>query len=427
MARGQEKKGKSPPNKKGESLVQLYTPHPGQLKLHNSQARFRVCCTGRRWGKTLACSNEIAKHGLESNNVLCWWVAPTYRQSMIAYRILKKALWPVVAGARVSDMTLQLINGSRIEFKSADNFDALRGEGVNFLVIDEAALIPREAWEAAIRPTLSDTLGRGILASTPRGRNWFFEAYCRGSDREYLEWESFSFPTRDNPRILASEIEEARRTLPSAVFQQEYLAEFLEDSAGVFRGIKDCISGVLEPPSPTGRYVIGWDLAKLRDFSVLVVLDSQRNHVVAFDRFNQVDYALQLDRVEILAKKYRASVLMDSSGVGDPVLEQVKRRRIPVKGYTITGVNKQQLIEHLAVAIEQRRISYPRIPELVHELELYGYEPTRAGNLKYSAPAGQHDDCVIALALAVWASKTLPPPVVTQSIRKRELARIEGY
>jgi len=397
-------------------VIIKYKPHPTQLQLHNSTARFRVCNTGRRWGKTLACLYEITKQALEKPGSLSWWVAPVYSQSMLAYRLLSNAAHEAISQDIKSLRRLEFKTGSAVEFKSADNYNALRGAGIDMLVIDEAALINREAWEAALRPTLSDTKGKAIFISTPKGRNFFFELFARGLDPAYPEWESFTFPTEANPYIDKAEIEEARRTLPDTVFRQEYLAEFLEDSAGVFRNIKACIQGDFEEPKVGHNYVIGFDVAKHEDFSVITVLDTTTNHVVAFDRFNQIDYTLQIERLKSLAKKYNATVLMDSTGVGDPILEQAIKAGIKAEGFQFTGVSKQQLIEHLAVQLEQQNITFPNIPELIYELELYQYEITRAGNVRYTAPQGYHDDTVISLALACWKSIATITPAIALDV-----------
>ncbi len=390
--------------------IKLYKPHSGQLALHerttwDKRTRFRIACCGRRFGKTMACANELIEFALNVSKSINWWVSPTYQQSMIAYRLIENALanTGLVTQELKSERRIMLLNGSSISFKSADNFNALRGEGVNFLVIDEAASIQREAWEQALRPTLSDKNGRALIVGTPKGRNWFFELFARGNDPEQPEYKSYSFPTWTNPLIPQEEIEEVKRSLPSDVFRQEYEAQFLEDSAGVFRNIKECISGDFEEPTYKS-YSIGWDIAKHTDFSVLVCMDNN-HHVVAFDRFNQIDYTLQLSRVEAMSRKYNASVLMDSTGAGDPVLEQLRARGISAEGYNLSSQSKQQLIENLAVGIEQRLLTFPQIDPLIHELQIYEYEITRAGNVRYNAPSGFHDDCVIALGLAYWKSK----------------------
>lgn len=390
----------------GTFLLELYSPHSGQKILHENQARFRIATCGRRWGKTLGVLNEFGKYGAENTKSVCWWVSPVYRQAAKPYRMFVDKFSPIIRTYNKSEMAIELVNGALMEFKSADNFDALRGEGVSFLVIDEAALVAREAWESALRPTLSDTMGRAIFISTPKGRNWFYEAWVRGQDPNHPDWASFKFPTSSNPYIHQSELESARNTLPRDVFHQEYEAEFLEDSAGVFRGIKAAIAGELTRPIIGHRYLFGWDPAKHRDYSVLVVIDIDEERVVHFARFNQVEYELQLDFIERIARDYnRARGLMDSTGVGDPLLEAAKRRGINVQGYQFTNASKSDLVQNLAVMIEQGAVKYPEIDVLLHELEFYQYEMTPSGKFVYGAPDGYHDDAVTALMLAAWLLK----------------------
>ncbi len=384
--------------------IRLYKPHDAQRQIHESPARFRIVACGRRFGKTLACVNEVVLHASKCRGSVSWWVAPVYQQTEIAYRMVLNTLPPdAIAVNHKSTRRIELINGSAIEFKSADRFDNLRGARVDFLVVDEAAMVDQEAWEATLRPTLSDTQGRAMFISTPRGRNWFYELYVRGQDPQYPEYESFSFPTSSSPYIKDEEIAEASATLPSDVFRQEDRAEFMENSAGVFRYVRKCVKGSLEEPQSGHQYIIGWDPAKHSDFSVITVVDIERKHVVAFDRFTGIDYTFQLQRLKAVATKYNnALVVMDATGPGDPLLEQVKNLGLSVTGIHFTNTTKQQLIENLALQIEQKKVSFPEISELINELSIYEYELTRAGNVTYAAPSGHHDDSVISLALAVW-------------------------
>lgn len=210
--------------------------HPAQREIHASNARFRVASTGRRFGKTTLAVGELVVHAARNRGSVLWWVAPVYQQSQIAFKMLLSMLPPSTRVANRSDREVLLWNGSVIAFKSADRPDNLRGEGVSFLVVDEAAYVKAETWQAALRPTLSDTGGRALLASTFFGENYLYDLYQRGQDEEYPEWESWRFPTSANPHIPASEIEEARRTLPHAVFEQEYMANPLVYVGAVFEG-----------------------------------------------------------------------------------------------------------------------------------------------------------------------------------------------
>lgn len=382
----------------------LYHPHDGQVPMHKSNARFRVATCGRRFGKSFMALNEIVKHAWENPDHLCWWTAPTYKQCANVFEMIKKHFKGAIESTRTSpNMEVRLVNGGVIQFHSLERYDNLRGFAVNFLVVDEAADVREEAWNAVLRPTLSDTNGKAIIISTPKGKNWFYEMWTRGRDPEFPDYESWRFPTSANPYIPPGEVEEAERGLPERIFRQEYLAEFLDDDSSVFRGIKKCIAGDFEEPKPGRKYRIGWDVAKHHDYSVIVVMDEETKHVVAFDRFNHVDWDLQVSRCETLAKKYNnAPVLIDSTGVGDPVFEMLKKRGVKVEGFRFTSTSKEQLINRLSVAIERQEITFPEIEVLIDELGKYEFEVTKSGTIRYNAPDGQHDDCVIALALAVW-------------------------
>jgi hypothetical protein len=390
--------------------VQLYTPHSGQMLLHNCPARFRIMSCGRRFGKTLAATGEISSKALMKNASLNWWIAPTYRQTEIAFNLLSDALGPVLKKKpNHTKMRLDLINDSVIECRSTERYENLRGDGPSFVVFDEAAKCPKAAWTEVVRPSLADTQGGAIFISTPWGRDWFWELFQRGQDPLEVDYWSASFPTSANPFIPQSEIEEARRTTPEYAFAQEWLAIFLDDAASVFRRVDSCIAGVLEEPRFGHHYVMGWDVAKYTDYSVCTVLDADTRHLVAFQRFNGMEYSTQLDSYVVpLAQKYNnAHVIMDATGAGDPVLEEAQKRELSVEGYYIyTNAAKKELVDRAVVAIEQQHITYPNIPVLIDELKAFSYKFSKNGHtLQYSAPEGQHDDCVLSLCLAVFGAK----------------------
>ena len=304
-----------------------------------------------------------------------------------------------------SELRVEFLSGGVIEFRSADNPDSLRGEGVARVVIDEAARVKREAWEDVMRPAISDTGGRVMFISTPKGRNWFFEMWTRGQDtRAWEDYESWIFPTADNPKIPASDIEQARLTLPADVFRQEYLAEFLEDSAGVFRNVEACINHELrqEEPVPGKQYYAGLDLAKYVDFTVLDILDNAGRQVY-FNRLNKLDWPYQKRLIAEVVKQYNANLCMDSTGVGDPIHDDLAGAGLRVFGYRFTQESKKKLIEALMIAFEQKKIAIFDNAVQTNELKIFEYEINPSGTVSYSAPEGYHDDCVIALALANWA------------------------
>jgi hypothetical protein len=302
---------------------------------------------------------------------------------------------------------LLFAGGGTIAFKTAETGAGLLGQGLDLVILDEAALIREEAWQRDLRPALSDRQGRALFISTPRGQNWFWHAWLRGQDPEQTDWQSWRFPTSANPRIAASEIEEARGLLPSRIFEQEYLAEFLADGGAVFRNVAACAT-VPEglPPHPARRYTMGVDWGRSDDFTALAVLDTEYRQIVHIERFNQIGWTLQRGRLAVLAAKWKPeTILAEENSMGGPNIEALQREGLPVRPFMTTPASKGPLIEALALAFEQERIGILNDPVLVGELQAYSMERLPSGVFRYSAPAGMHDDTVIATALA-WHAGT---------------------
>src|SRR5579872_3613443 len=396
--------------------VQLYSPHAAQMELHNSKARFRVVAAGRRFGKSLACANECVKVALEQPKSHSAWIAPVWRQTTYGsdpiFSALKNAgLVSQVRRANGQIARITLKNESMISFFSATNPEAIRGNHFDFAVLDEAAYIPRAVWEAAIRPCLADTMGRGILISTPFGRGYFWEMFEDGRKIENrAEIESFHFPTSSNPYINPKEIEQYRRTVPEDFFRQEYLAAFLTSGAGVFRNVDECVRGDLLVHGIEGRnYIVGVDFAKQRDFTVIIVLDREERQVVFFDRFSKIDWTIQLTRIQSICKRFNnPKVWVDATSQGDPLCEQLQGMGLRVTGYNMnSSLAKNALVENLSAEMEQGRVFFPEISDLIAELRMFQYTMSeKSGKVSYSAPETKHDDTVIALALSIWGCKS---------------------
>ncbi len=430
-----------------------YSPHAAQMEIHRArEKRFRTVCTGRRFGKTLCLAAELLDRGGCSRGGDYGWVAPTYNvaeRGVEAFRTIAEG-FVNVCGRAPSRVEFEGTAGPvRVWFLSADNPDNIRGFGFQGLVIDEAASIPVDVWHYVLRPTIAQTLGWAVFVSTPKGRNWFYDLFTRGMDPGEKDYASFSFPSKASPYFPEKEWEEARRTLPEDVFRQEYMAEFLEDSAGVFRGIEACLFDAgTEARSQESEYrrsvVIGCDVAKHTDWTVLIAMDAETGRCFAMERFNQLEWPIQKERIVSFARKYRGRVILDATGVGDPILDDLKRVIPDIEGFKLTSGSKTELVQRLIVAVEQRRVSWPggwrqgsgvgvqgkageHAPRrnegheggaereepastgnyagaswdvLTNEMKRYEYVISPSGGISYGAPSGYHDDCVIALALA---------------------------
>lgn len=379
--------------------VTLPTLHPGQREVASHPARFKVLAAGRRWGKTrlgtLLCLDAALNGGR------AWWVAPSYSMATVGWRGIKH-LAKQIPGAetREADRLITMPSGGQIQVRSADNPDSLRGEGLDFLIIDEAAFVREEAWTEALRPTLSDRQGRAMFISTPKGRNWFWRAYQRGMSGD-PEWHSWKLPTASNPFIDPAEIEAARGMLPADTFRQEYLAEFIEDAGLVFRKVRQATWTPPTKPEPGRRYVMGVDWAQAHDWTVLTVIDDLRR-VVAIDRFNQIAWDVQRGRLRAMADYWHVvEIWAEANSIGGPNIEALQAEGLPVRGFTTTNESKQQLMVALQLAFERGDIRIPDDPVLIAELEAFEATRLPSGRWRYEAPAGMHDDTVISLALAL--------------------------
>jgi len=333
-----------------------------------------------------------------------WWVSPSYKMSEVGWRPIRSIGARIGAEVRLGDRQVNMPGGGTIAVRSADNPDSLRGEGLDFVVLDECAFIQERAWAEALRPALSDRKGRAMFIGTPAGRNWFWRLWTRGQS-DGVEWASWTFPTSDNPFIDPNEIEQARADLPERTFQQEYLAEFIDDAGGVFRGVMAAATATEQDRATEGHeYAIGVDWGKYNDFTVLTVLDTHTRDVVALDRFNQIDYTIQLGRLQALAERFNPqTIIAERNSMGDPLIEQVRNMGLPVEAFTTTNASKADAINALALAFERGEIHIPPDPALIGELQAYEMERLPSGLLRYNAPEGMHDDMVISLALA-WQS-----------------------
>jgi len=338
-----------------------------------------------------------------------WWVAPTYGLAFDPWRAFKQRFRGAWDQKIEVDHHIDLKSGGAITVKTADYPDGLRGVGVDYVVIDEAAFIDEEVWTGCLRPALSDRQGTALFLSTPRGRNWFYHAFERGRDNLNNEWQSWTFRTGDNPRIAQSDIDEARRTLPAHIFRQEYEASFLEDGGEVFRSLnRAAIAPVVISPEPGHRYVMGIDFARYTDFTACVVIDQTNKAMVAIDRFHALAWNIQLPRIIALARRWGVeSILAETNSMGDPNIEELMRQGLPISRFTTTAASKPPLIEGLVAAIENVDLTLLPDATLLSELSTYRYRNSRSGHTVYEAPSGLHDDTVIALALA-WKLASAP-------------------
>lgn len=371
--------------------------YPKQRAFLYTPKRYSVTEASTKSGKTVGCmawlTEQAALGGGDGRNY--WWVAPTMDVSRIAFRRLKRAIPREFYTTNETVASISLVNGAVMWFKGADRPDSLYGEDVYAAVMDEGSRCKDEAWHA-VRSTLTATRGPIRIIGNVKGRkNWFYNlarmAESGAPDMAYFKltaWDAV-----EGGILAKEEIEDAQRTLPEQVFRELYLAEPSDDGGNPFglSHIRACVA----PLSIHQPIVWGWDLAKSVDWTVGIGLD-QKGRTCRFDRWQG---PWEMTKAKIVGHTQRTPAMVDSTGVGDPVLEALQKAGGVYQGYKYTQASKQQLMEGLAVAIQGRQVTYPEGP-IVQELETFEYEYTRTG-VRYTAPEGLHDDCVCALAMAV--------------------------
>lgn len=413
-----------------------FSPHKAQEEILNCKERQIVICAGRRFGKSAICAYVALKALLRGDKqrkpAKIWIVSPTYDLSQKVFEYLIKWFITIVPSQKNAVSfrpfpQIKTARGGLVQCKSAENPAGLLGEELDLLIVDEAARLKKEIWESYLYPTTITRKAQTYFISTPLGKNWFFEEFLKARETQ----SAFQFSSLQGIAVSSEEWQIAKKKLPANVFEQEFEATFTEGAASVFRNIRQCVQiDCLKEPKAGHRYLMGLDLAKFNDFTVITVVDKLTHEVVFWDRFQQIPYTLQKERIRVAAEKYGCHIVMDSLNVGASIGDDLRAMGLRVEDFKATGTvspdwrkrgSKELLIERLSTFLQEVNIKIPPIEEIINELESFGYVISDKGNIQYSAPQGLHDDCVTSLALAV---SKLPTKIEKQNI---EIARSKPH
>lgn len=382
--------------------------------------------THNSWLARMLCLDLAINHGKT-----VWWVSPTYNNVMSHWRATLNMVGDLPTQKNVQHKYLEFnYRGKRgsLTFKSGDRPSNLRGDGLDFVVIDEAAFVDEEVWESVIRPALSDKLGSALLISTPNGTgDWFHRAYLRGLNENEPDWAAFHYPTTENAAIpgIRDEVKAAKRDMSDLKFRQEYMAEFVDYAGGVFFGVTEAAIEPLRTSPYPGIFVAGIDLGRTKDFTVVSILEmlgddtAKQVHVA---RFTDVGFSVQEDRISRLLDDWNVGLAhMENVSISMPVVEHLIQSGYPINAVTVGAHNKGNIIERLSANMQRGRLtilsgdSYIGAIQL-SELQAYEMSKSPSGVIRYGAKKGWHDDTVMGLALANLALKQ----------RNRQLQRQEN-
>jgi len=390
--------------------VQLPKLHKGQLKIFkeikSGEAFFYVLCNSRQFGKTFLLEWIMLFYALKNSNKKLYFISHYYAQAKKSYKSIQKAIAQsgLVKTNSHTELIINLTNGSELYFKGADNYESLRGISPNFLFIDEFQFLKKAAWTEVLRPSLNVAGINCFLASTPRSKlSEFYKLFLLGLNKENKLYKSFHATYKDNPLANLSEVEDARKNVPTQIFNSEYLALFLEGEGEVFQNID--VASCLEFSNIKDVYYAGLDTAKQVDFTVLTIMN-QKHEVVFIYRTNRQDWQDIIFEIAKYLKQYNVKkCLIETNAGGDVVFDMLKKQVGNIlEPFTTTSQSKNKIIEQLSVAFQNFEIKIPKqevFPFLYQELNLFAYTyNAKTRSVKYGAPQGHHDDCVMSLALA---------------------------
>lgn len=385
-----------------------------QKQILEASERYTVTQAATKIGKTFShlwwifeIANNPPKKGANY-----WWIAPVYSQAKIAFNRLKRVIERYhVYRSNESELYIETPKGSRIWFKSAEKPDNLYGEDVFAAVFDEFTRARETSWHA-LRTTLTSTRGKCKFIGNAKGRkNWGYKLAlkARSGDSDYKFFRITAYDAVAEGILSEDEIMQAKKDLPDSAFRELYLAEDLEDQANPF-GV-EFIKRQIRPQSNEEPECFGIDLAKSVDWTVIVGLDSF-GQVCQFHRF-QADWNQTRRRIVDIIGYTPAAI--DSTGVGDPIVEDIQRECAQVEGFHFSSNSKQQIMEGLASSLQKGNITI--LDGLMREeMEAFEFEYTRTG-VRYTAPEGVHDDIVCALALANYKRVNIPGQTFISSHR----------
>jgi len=397
------------------ATIKGYKPHEKQKEIHNSiineSYKYYILNIGRQFGKTMLGINQMLYWAINHKGCNIAWVTPIYKQSKKVFDEMEKVTKSSgLFEYNRSDLTISGFN-SQIQFFSGERPDNIRGNTFDYLIVDEMAFTRPELWSEVLSATVLVKGKKVIFISTPKGKNHFYQLSLQPNyDNRY---KYFHYSSYDNPMIDAEDLEERKRSLPKHIFEQEYLAKFIDNASGLFKNVDLC---VIDKAERTQKLFGGLDIGRADDYTVLTILN-KNYQMVYVQRWRQQEWSKIIDEVANKIREYNAEIFVEVNNQGDVFFEMLQNKVYNnVQPYVTTTATKPIMIEDLAVHFENKDIGILNENWLVDELNAFTYiynEKTR--RVQYGAPQGVHDDGVMSLALAV------------QSIKKNQYGYFEVY
>lgn len=392
--------------------IEGFTPYPAQRgwieKIEDPKIKYACLIVGRQVGKSLLATNLLLKWALENNKSTSMFCAPIYSQVRKVFDDVYNAVagTPILVSSNKSNYEMELLNGSKILFRSTENADSLRGYTNDFLLIDEAAFVKDNVWTEVLKPTILVKGKKCLFLSTPKNKgNWLHKLYLNGLDPDKTEYVSMNGSSYMNPFINPDDLDEAKKTMPEEIFKAEIMGEFTDGGGSVFKDIdRYCVLPNWTPKENNKKYYAGIDVGRMQDYSVLTIIDDAGKVVFVYRENNNTWENILNNMVKYL-NQYQPTAMMEINGIGDPLFDQLERKYKNLHPFQTTNQSKQQIIEDLIYAVNTDELKLPTedlFRPLYNELQTftYSYSPSTR-KVQYRAIEGAHDDCVMSLSIAL--------------------------
>lgn len=420
-----------------EIRIQLphhFTPRRYQIPLLDamqSGCRRAVCVWHRRSGKDKTAINIVSERMFQRVGTYNYFF-PTFKQGKNniwhgmdkdGFRFLDhfpKEMLDTAPGAKMNESTLRLqykkeFGGSAFQIMGSDSIDkSSLGSNPIGNVFSEFSVQNPTTWDF-IRPILAENEGFAIFLYTPRGMNHGWKLLQQAKNDPFdpitnpYGWFSQVLTADDTGVLPQRVLDQERREMPQDLFEQEYYCKFIEGAGAFFRRITENVEATELFPVPGHRYQLGVDLAKYQDFTVITPIDLYDFKIGTPERFNRTDWPFVKSRIEATAHKFNhAKVWVDQTGLGDPIVDDLRKSGLNVEGYKFSEVSRRQLLDNLQLLLSQDRIRLPNDQTLIAELQSMAFTLTDTGSLKLNVPEGLHDDMIFSIALACWQLPSQP-------------------
>lgn len=389
-----------------KTLTVRYLKH--QPEVFDCPAQNVVYVKGRRAGGTLGAVTRLIEIAHQQPGSRHLWVDTLHRN---IERYVRRYFMPRLKGTlhhwSGTLKTLYFQSEAYCDFGSAERPENIEGFAYDYFWLNEAGIILRDEdlyYRTLLPMAMESPEAKWFFIGSPKGAGLFKKMYEWGQDENKAGWKSFRHPSSVNPMLDKKQLAILSESMPKRAYRQEILAEFVSGEGAVFRGVERIVRAMAEEgPRPGIPYVLGVDLARYRDYSVVWAGRADTRVGVYCDRFHRLPWKSQVERIAGISRKYgSAPIFVDATGVGDPVVEDLRACGLPVVPFILTAPSKRQLIDRLALAIEQEQLAIFPHEQTIRELTEFEYKVLPSGGEQTGAPPGGHDDCVIALALCHW-------------------------